>query len=163
MFFCKWFELFLSGGVGQDAVGSGVVREVLYEAIKIAASDDIVESVDNEDGYVTLKVSTDDIVGEESLDKCFALGVLCTFFLCKTHSAPDPISPVLLQVAIGGFDSIMDAPWLKSVCPPIAAILARLPADGNIPIPADDRELQSALRRNLTSTSVRFFSIFSRW
>jgi hypothetical protein len=49
------FKLFhwilnFSGRPGDDAVGSGVMRQVLLEAIRLA-SEGILEDLDNDDGY----------------------------------------------------------------------------------------------------------------
>jgi hypothetical protein len=145
-----------SGRHGNDAVGSGVMRQVLLEAIHLA-SEDILEDLDNDDGYQTLKISADFMVSDKTLRQCFALGALCTIFMIKTHSAPEPISPALIQAAIGSRYSIQDRNWVRSISPPIAAILDLLPKPRNFhdPIP-DHPELRSLVRTKFPGTSVCF-------
>jgi len=138
------------------------MRQVLSEAVQIA-SRDIVEDLDNDDGYVSLKISADGIVSETTINRCFALGALCTIFMIKAHAAPEPISPALIQAAIGHCHSVQDRKWVQSISPPIAAILDLLPTPLNFrhPIP-DHPELRSLVRRRFPGTSVCFiyFVIF---
>ncbi|KDR69131.1 hypothetical protein GALMADRAFT_215412 [Galerina marginata CBS 339.88] len=141
------------GLLGDDSVGGGVMRQVLSEAIQIV-SRDIVEDLDNDDGYVTLKISADGIVSETTVNSCFALGALCTIFMVKAHAAPEPISPALIQAAIGPCRSVQERKWVRSIAPPIAAILDLLPTPVNFrhPIP-DCQELRSLVRRRFPGTS----------
>ena len=130
------------------------MRQVLSEAIQIA-SEGILEDLDNEDGYMSLKISADGIVAESTINRCFTLGALCTIFMIKAHAAPEPISPALIQAAIGPCQSIQERQWVRSISPPIAAILDLLPTPLNFhhPIP-DHPELRSLVRRRFPGTSV---------
>ena len=47
-----------SGRPDDDSVGTGVMRDVLLEAIKIA-SEGILEDLDNNDGYMTASANFD--------------------------------------------------------------------------------------------------------
>jgi len=139
------------------------MRQVLSEAVQIA-SGDIVEDLDNDDGYVSLKISADRIVSETTINRCFALGALCTIFMIKAHAAPEPISPALIQAAIGHSHSVHDHQWVQSISPPIAAILDLLPTSLNFQHPIPDRpELCSLVRRRFPGTSVcsMYFVIFT--
>jgi len=99
-----------SGHSDDDNVGSGVMRQILAQAIAICQNldHDITEHLGNSDDYVVLKISADGIVQQDTLDLYYAFGVLCAIFLVKAHSAPEPVSPALIQAAIGGIDSILD-------------------------------------------------------
>lgn len=133
------------------------MREVISEAMRLA-SEGIVEFLDNNDDYVTLKISADCIVDEEVLNRCFALGALCSILMIKTHSAPEPISPMLIQAVIEGVDSIMEDRWLETVSPPVAKVLALIPSNFDAPIP-DDPNLRSLIRGKFAGTVVRFLFI----
>ena len=143
-----------SGRYGDDSVGTGVMRDILSEAIKIA-SEGILEDLDNNDGYMTLRISADGMVSERTIDRCFALGALCTIFMIKTHGAPEPISPALIQAAIGSLSSIQERRWLRSISPPIASILSLLPTTRDYlhPIP-DHPDLRSLVRSKFPGTTV---------
>ena len=131
------------------------MRQVLLEAIHLA-SNGIVEDMDNGDGYLSLKISQDSIVDKATLDRCFALGALCAIFLVKTHSAPDPISPFLLQAVTGGLFSIVDLKWVQSVSPAAAAVLELLPTNADEPIPHHP-SLESLVRSRFPGTTVSCF------
>ena len=128
--------------------------DILSEAIKIA-SEGIIEDLDNNDGYMTLRISADGMVSDGTVDRCFALGALCAIFMIKAHSAPEPISPALIQAVIGSLVSIQERGWLRSISPPIASILDLLPTSTNYnhPIP-DHPDLRSMVRSKFPGTSV---------
>jgi hypothetical protein len=113
------------------------MRQVLSEALMICQSkeNDITEHLGNSDDYISLKISADAIILEDTLDLYYAFGVLCAIFLIKTHSAPEPVSPALIQAAIGGIDSILDPEWIASISPEVAKILSLLPANPEVEIP----------------------------
>ena len=144
-----------SGRTGEDAMGGGVMCQVLLEAIHLA-SNGIVEDMDNGDGYLSLKISQDSIVDKGTLDCCFALNALCTIFLVKTHSAPDLISLILLQAVTGGFFSIVDLMWVWLVSPAAAAVLELLPTYANEPIPHHP-SLESLVHSRFPWTTVSCF------
>jgi len=126
----------------QDVVGTGVMREVLMTAIQVFLNPErgIVEDLGIEDGFVSLKISAD-FVCEDTLDDIFTFGALCAIFMIKAHLGPDPVSPALIQAAIGGTSSIVDADWVTSTHEHVAEKLRLLPIDGEVPIP-DDRQLR---------------------
>ena len=109
------------GVLGNDTIGIGigVMCQVLSEAIQ-SASEGILEDLDNEDGYMSLKISPDSIVAESTINHCFALGALCTIFMIKAHTAPELISPALIQVVIGPCQSIQGLIYFSSYCGPFA-------------------------------------------
>ena len=120
----------------QDVVGTGVMREVLMTAIQVFLDPErgIVEDLGIEDGFVSLKISAD-FVCEDTLDDIFTFGALCAIFMIKAH-----LGPALIQAAIGGTGSIVDADWVTSTHEQVAEELCLLPIDGEVPIP-DDRQL----------------------
>lgn len=113
------------------------MRQVLSEALIVCQNkeNDITEHLGNSDDYIGLKISADAIILEDTLDLYYAFGILCAIFLIKTHSAPEPVSPALIQAAIGGIDSILDPKWIASISPGVAKILALLPANPEAEIP----------------------------
>ena len=143
-----------SGRPDDDSVGTGVMRDVLSEAIKIA-SEGILEDLDNNDGYMTLRISADGMVSGRTVDRCFALGALCTIFMIKAHAAPEPISPALIHAAIDSLTSLQERAWLRSVSPPIASTLDLLPTPTNFhhAIP-DHPDLRSLVRSKFPGTTV---------
>ena len=92
--------------------------QVLSEAVQIA-SRDIVEDLDNDNGYISLKISADSIVSETTINHCFALGALCTIFMIKAYAALELIFPALIQAAIGNCHSVQDRKWVQSISPPL--------------------------------------------
>ncbi|KDR72188.1 hypothetical protein GALMADRAFT_229037 [Galerina marginata CBS 339.88] len=145
--------LFRGGLRGDDTSGGGVMRQILLEAVQLA-SEGIVEDLDNGDGYVSLKISADRMVSDKTLDRCFALGALCTIFMVKAYAAPEPISPALIQAAIGTHYSIQERRWIRSISPPVAETLDLLPTPVNFrhPIP-DHPKLRSMVRSKFPGTS----------
>lgn len=113
------------------------MRQVLLEALMICQTkeNDITEHLGNSDDYIGLKISADAIIMEDTLDLYYTFGALCAIFLIKTHSAPEPVSPALIQAAIGGIDSVLDPKWIASISPALAKILSLLPANPEAEIP----------------------------
>ena len=150
------FDSSLNRGLSNrgDVVGTGVMREVLMTAIQkyLAPERGIVDDLGNEDGFVTLKVSPD-FASEDTLNDIFAFGALCAIFMIKTHVGPDPVSPALIQAAIGGIGSIVDPNWVASTHEQVAEKLRLLPIDGDIPIP-DNRELRWHFESRLSGCRV---------
>jgi len=135
--FPDWCLFSLTSGLGEDAIGEGVMREVLLAAVQSFLTPEvgILEDLSNNDGYFTLKVSIGGFVSNNTLDNIFTLGALCAIFWLKCHAAPSPISPALIQAAIGGIDSLIDEAWVRTTHEEVAETLTLLPMDGNIPIP----------------------------
>jgi hypothetical protein len=148
------FNLNGRGNVSNDNVGNGVMRQILSEALKMCLDENI--CVTNSDNYVSLKVSS--FVSSARLDIFFALGILCAMFLIKAETGPEPVSPALLQAAIGGFDSLKDLGWLSVVFPDTAQQLALLPEshDDTIIQNPEDRKILARLLECHMSTSVCF-------
>ena len=138
------------------------MRQVLSQALAIFRNThhDIVEHLGNADDYVGLKISADGIVQEDTLDVYYAFGVLCAIFLIKTHSAPEPISPALIQMAIGGIDSILEPEWIASVSPSVSKILSLLPVNPDEPIP-DIPVLRAFIEAKLVNSHVRSSLFYS--
>ena len=150
-------SLSCSGLPGRDAVGSGVIREVLMEAINLLLLPErgLVQDTGNGDGYLTLRISSSSLfVSNDTLNNTFALGVLCAFFMLKCHSGPDPVSPALIQAAIGGVDSIVDPEWIGVINPDVAKKLGLLPVDPNIPIPEDNQNLRILIASKMSDFRV---------
>ena len=150
-----------SGLPDRDAVGSGVIREVLMEAINLLLLPErgLVQDTGNGDGYLTLRTSSL-FVSDDTLNNAFALGVLCAFFMLKCHSGPDPVSPALIQAAIGGVDSIVDSEWIEAINPDVAKKLGLLPTDPNIPIPEDNQSLRILIASKMSDFRVSSHSLF---
>ncbi|KAF8151619.1 hypothetical protein B0H34DRAFT_801323 [Crassisporium funariophilum] len=130
-----------SGGANQfDVTGGGVMREVLMEAVNLLVTHEagIAYDLSNDDSYLSLRVS--DFVSESTLNSAFTLGVICAMFMIKAHAGPDPVSPSLLQAAIGGVESIVNFPWVHAANKQAAQVLALLPVDAAVPIP-DNQDL----------------------
>lgn len=127
----RWMILtyYLHSGRSSDAMGDGVTRQVLSEAIRIACSRTCQDVQSTEDGFVFLQV--DEFPDADLEDYAFALGVLSTMFLLRVHSAPLPISPALLQVAIGGINSLVDSAWLEAVLPDTYNVLKLFPSSAD--------------------------------
>jgi len=140
----------------MDAIGDGVMREVIMEAIRILSSPEIgiLEDLSNDDGYFSLKFGG--FVSDDTLNSVFTLGVLCALCVIKAHAGPDPISPILIQAAIGGIDSIMDDTWLQVTAEQAASLLSILPEDATTPIPnnIDLRRLVESRMNCRVSASV---------
>lgn len=140
--------------------------QVLYEkflwkrSICLIPERGLVQDTGNGDGYVTLRTSSL-FVSNDTLNNAFALGVLCAFFMLKCHSGPDPVSPALIQAAIGGVDSIVDSEWLEAINPDVAKKLAILPADPNVPIPEDNQSLRILIASKMSNFRVSTFIINS--
>ncbi|KAG2126900.1 hypothetical protein DEU56DRAFT_758730 [Suillus clintonianus] len=117
--------LFRAGRSG-DTIGDGVTHQVLYEAICVASNRTCQDVQSTEDGFVFLQV--DEFPDADQEDYAFALGVLCTMFLLRVHSAPLPVSPALLQVTIGGIDSLVDSAWLEAILPDMFNVLKLFPS-----------------------------------
>jgi hypothetical protein len=134
-------------------MGDGVQRQVLSEALQYCLDQNICEVV-NQDGYVSLKTSS--FVSSPRLDLVFAFGVLSAMFLVKVQTGPDPLSPALLQAAIGGFESLKDLRWVSVVFPDIAREIALMPKSHGLPTPQNiqDRQRLSRLVESRMSTSV---------
>lgn len=132
------------------------MRQILCEALMICQSkeNDITEHLSNTDEYISLKISVDGIMLEDTLDLYYAFGVLCSIFLIKTHSAPEPVSPALIQAAIGGIDSILDPDWIASISPGVAKILSLLPANPEAEIP-NHPALHAFIEARLVNSRVR--------
>ena len=133
------------------------MRQVLLEALLLCTNsqNDITEDLGNSDDYVSLKVSAEGIVQEETLDLYYAFGVLCAIFLIKTHSAPEPVSPALIQAAIGGIDSILDRDWIASISPCVFRLLSLVPVNTEEPIP-DNPALRAFVEAKLVNSRVSF-------
>ena len=113
------------------------MREVLLAAVHsyLNPAFAILEDLSNDDGFFGLKVSAEPFVSDDTLDNAFTLGALCAIFMVKCHMPPNPVSPALLQAAIGGVESIVDEDWVKATHEEVAKVLTLLPADKNIPVP----------------------------
>jgi hypothetical protein len=131
------------------------MRQVLSEALMICQNEenDITEHLGNSDDYIGLKISADAIILEDTLDLYYTFGILCAIFLIKTHSAPEPVSPSLIQAAIGGIDSVLDPKWIASISPGVAKILSLLPANPNEDIP-NHPTLRSFIEARLVNCRV---------
>lgn len=115
----------------------------------------LVQDTGNGDGYLSLKTSSSSLfVSNDTLNNAFALGVLCAFFMLKCHSGPDPVSPVLLQAAIGGVDSIVDFEWIEAINPDVAKSLSLLPTDPDVPIPEDNQSLRILIASKMDNFRV---------
>lgn len=151
--YAQWF---CRGGLQRygDVVGSGVLREILGGSLKLCLEPEygMLKDTANGDGYLTLRLSPD-FVSAATLDMFYALGVICALYMIKAHNGPAPISPALVQAAIGGFDSLIDEAWVRATCPEIASKLVLLPADAGTAIP-DDRELRLFISSKLPG--IRF-------
>lgn len=155
-------NLIFSGSIDMgDVVGDGVMREILMAAIRSLLHYDhgLVEESANEDGYVGLKIAVDYVSGA-TLDKAFMLGVLCAIFMIKTQAGPDPISPALIQAAIGGVDSLIDYEWIRATNDQVAEKLALLPTDHQTPIP-DTLELRRLFESTLPGIRVCIIWFFT--
>jgi hypothetical protein len=108
----------------NDAIGDGVLRQVIACALKLCLDEAHCQVV-NEDGYVSLRLSS--FPTDIRLDALFTLGVLCTMYLIKIQNGPNPVSPILLEAAINGLESIIDMHWLTVVVPDISQTLALFP------------------------------------
>lgn len=131
------------------------MREVLTAALLeyLRPEYGIVDDLGNEDGFMTLKISPD-FAGEDTLDDIFAFGALsCAIYMIKTHVGPDPVSPALIQAAIGGINSIIDPDWVASTHEQVAEKLRLVPIDGNVPI-LDHRELRWHFESRLSGCRV---------
>lgn len=99
---------------------------MLSEAIQVACKHTCQDVQLTDDGFVFLQI--EEFPGGEVEDYAFALGVLCTMFLLRVGSAPLPVSPALLQVAIGGIESLVDAAWLRALLPDTFRTLTLFPS-----------------------------------
>ena len=131
------------------------MRQVLSEALLFccSAQNDLTEHVGGSDDYISLKVSADGIIQPDVLDLYYAFGAICALFLIKTHSAPEPVSPALIQAAIGGVDSILDSDWIASISPGVSQVLSLLPVNPEEPIP-DSSALRRFVEANLVNSRV---------
>lgn len=102
------------------------MRQVLSEALRVASERTCQDIRSTEDGYVYLQV--EDFPDATIEDYAFALGVLCTMFFIRVHSAPLPVSPALLQATIGGVGSLIDSAWLTAVLPDTANLIKLFPS-----------------------------------
>lgn len=119
----------------------------------------LVQDTGNGDNYLTLRTSTSSLfVSNDTLNNTFALGVLCAFFMLKCHAGPDPVSPALIQAAIGGVDSIVDSEWIEAINPDVAKRLGLLPVDPNVPIPEDNQDLRIPIASKMRNFRVRTHS-----
>lgn len=118
--------LYLFSSRSTDAIGDGVMRQVLSEAIRVTSERTCQDIKTTEDSYVYLQVK--DFPDAAVEDYAFALGVLCTMFFLRVHSAPLPVSPALLQATIGGIDSVVDSAWLAAVLPDTFNLIKLFPS-----------------------------------
>ena len=131
------------------------MRQVLMEAIHILTSPDlgIAEDLANGDSFVTLRISPD-FVNDDILDNMFTLGVLCSIFMIKTHAGPDPISPALLQAAIGGLDSIVDMDWIRGTFVEVWETFRLIPVNSEVEIP-NITSLRRLFESRMAGSNVR--------
>ena len=87
----------------------------------------------------------------------FVVGVLCAFFMLKCHLGPDPVSPALIQAAIGGVDSIVESEWIEAINSDVANKLGLLPANPNVPIP-DNQNLRILTTSKMSNFRVIIYS-----
>lgn len=126
----------------------------------IASNRTCQEVQSTEDGFVFLQV--DEFPDADQEDYAFALGVLCTMFLLRVHSAPLPVSPALLQVTIGGIDSLVDSAWLEAILPDMFNVLKLFPSSAGAAqdfshlAPQEVQDLQRILC-HVGKQTVRFY------
>jgi hypothetical protein len=149
------YQVFRGHEDNIDIVGNGVLQQVLDEALQqcLTFEEGLVEELENGDGYISLKISADGIVDTDRLHKFFALGALCTIFMIKMHNRPEPISPALIQAAIGGINSILELSWIQAISPPVAEILSLIPTNPTQAIPNQPR-IDHFIKARLPGTQV---------
>ena len=145
----------MTSGLEGDTFGDGDMHEVLLVAIQslLIPEIGIVEDLANDDGFVGIKVSTGSYVSNNTLDNIFTLGALCAIFWLKCHAAPTPVSPALIQAAIGGINTVVDEEWIKATHEQAAATLSLFPVDGGTPIP-DNIKLCRLFESRITGSRV---------
>jgi len=91
------------------------------------------------EGYYSITTRRAPINDDQALD-LRVFGLSCMLYMVTFELAPDPVSPALLQFAIGNLESIIDMSFIREFAPETAAKLNVWPLD-----PLADLEFSGAL------------------
>ena len=104
-----------------------MLRQVLDNALQLCIANENKTCEEMDDGYFSLNISQ--WPSPKKLDVVFALSFLSATFMLKTHLSPDPLSPALIQAVVGGFDSLLDIPWINTFSLDTAQIITSFPTE----------------------------------
>ncbi|CAL1698948.1 unnamed protein product [Somion occarium] len=125
MLHCK--QWITRNGSSGDAIGEAILRETYYNILQRMCGDEFgLTTGDYADEYQIIKHPT--FSGDSFLKDMEALGAVAASNMVAIHMACHPLSPVLLEAAVNGINSVLDDdPWLHHVSPDTMAPFAHLP------------------------------------
>ena len=111
----------------EQASGGGVERAVLRQVVRIITENHhYFKPGSDSDGYRMLNLRPS-ISSPQRLLHFEAIGYFTAIHMYIMGSAPDPISPLLLLLAVGGITSLHDLAMIEKISPSKASILRTWP------------------------------------
>ena len=111
-----------------EAVGIGAKRAAINALLKQGIANPNICKPVNTEGYYTIATRKAPINEKQSLD-LRAFGLACMLYFATFELVPDPVSPALLQFAVGNLNSIIDIPFIREFAPETAMKLGIWPLD----------------------------------
>lgn len=157
IYLCRGPDIIVDGI--PDNVGKGVVRQVLEKALEICREKCLMAHF-QKDEYEVLTPQR--LVIPSRREACYALGFLCMAYFVKVENGPDPVSPMLLQVVLGGLESLLeDMSWLRKIVPDSVRLMELMPieaGEGEFPVDDTPERMQLVLAIENYLVSVSFLT-----
>ena len=111
-----------------EAVGIGAKCAAINALLKQGIANPNICKPVNTEGYYAIATRKAPINEKQSLD-LRAFGLACMLYFATFELVPDPVSPALLQFAVGNLNSIIDIPFIREFAPETAMKLGIWPLD----------------------------------
>ena len=98
-----------------EAVGIGAKRAAINALLKQGIANPNICKPVNTEGYYAIATRKAPINEKQSLD-LRAFGLACMLYFATFELVPDPVSPALLQFAVGNLNSIIDISFHTRIC-----------------------------------------------